>query len=142
MRCLWRNLCQHLQPAASREEHAQSDEPNLRSSCQVPGHCDHFFRVVARLKKHLAARHSGPVLDCGACLFTCKSLAALKRHRQMVHRGAKLWKCKLCTKTFGHHKGLEQHTRGVHAGVTTTFSCTRCGKGYRRRACVERHKRG
>ena len=106
------------------------------------GHCGQVFSRRDRLKKHLAAKHRGPVLECGACEFNCTFLPSLKRHRRAVHRGERLWKCEVCENTFTLHEGLHQHMRGVHAAAgAATFACTRCGKEFRRRFHVRRHER-
>ena len=76
-------------------------------------------------------------LQCQQCgkLFTCKS--ALLRH-EVVHTGARDYKCKHCDKTFAQTSNLNYHVRTVHDKVKA-YNCDVCHKQFAQRGSLATH---
>jgi len=77
---------------------------------------------------------------CPYCRSVMKSKANLRNHIASVHTRQKTFLCELCEKTFLTSSDLTKHFRSVHdSGKDTLVECGECGERVRR-AHLGRHK--
>ena len=106
-------------------------------SCQL---CGKSFSKKSNLSRHMLTHNSNSSninFECSICHNKFKYNQTLKRH-MLSHDSTKItYQCKLCKKDFMHKHDLMVHEL-VHKNVT--FPCTKCGKMFRYKTNLNRHK--
>jgi len=110
------------------------------------GQCDKSFRTAGIRKTHLRDRHSidGILqLPCEECGKMFRHLSSLKTHIEFVHKAGirrpppSPSPCPQCAKPVRY---LKTHLQQVHSTITN-FGCEECGKMFKRRSEVTKHKK-
>ncbi|OMJ80506.1 hypothetical protein SteCoe_19200 [Stentor coeruleus] len=73
------------------------------------------------------------------CYKEYKTKYNLIRHINVNHLKKKIGKCSICNKEFVDYDNLKEHLT-IHSN-TKPYSCTLCGKNYRNKCMMIRHKR-
>lgn len=63
----------------------------------------------------------------------------LIRHINVNHLNKKIGRCSICNKEFVDYENLKEHLN-IHSNIKP-YSCTQCGKNYRNKCMLIRHKR-
>eukprot|EP01083_Nonionella_stella_P293703 998876_1 len=88
------------------------------------------------LTNHKCRNSTG--FQCTRCDKKCMSFGSLNKHIQCVHLNLKPFQCPHCSKRFFKRPGLTCHLT-VHSD-TRDFPCEMCGKYFKTKKSVEKHK--
>ena len=76
---------------------------------------------------------------CPICEATFARRLKRDRHIKEVHSAEKI-KCTECPKTYTRQEQLDYHIKKVHQAVSTNYKCDICGKDFKYKRNLNRHK--
>ena len=136
-----------------RSKFARSSARRVRRTwlCTV---CHSTFSRSNDLQRHMVRKHSGAAEDqeqpqddlfCGFkdCNFNCKASIELKKHKEVEHKGEKVFPCQVCDKSFTSTGRLYQHKKRIHSEAFLVCPGVEegalCGKLFRRKDALKEH---
>ena len=100
-----------------------SDQPKEKVNCVICGKILNKSCLKAHLQLH-ERQNQGHVYQCSECNFTTYNERNLDNHFRCKHM-ERLFKCKMCTKTFSKRLALLHHVKGSHSEPVTCKICNK-----------------
>ncbi|XP_006877410.1 PREDICTED: zinc finger protein 551-like [Chrysochloris asiatica] len=98
------------------------------------GECGKFFCQISDFREHRRVHTGSKPYEYGKCEKYLTYNSSLSKHQR-----ERLYKCKVCEKSFSQSSSLIQHWR-VHTGAKP-FECGRCGKSFSHISTLIHHRR-